>query len=1102
MNRKVVTLLLLLCGLFGGRSEASPLAYEGFDYAVGSLSGQDDPDDGFRYAWAASAYMVEDGSLDMYNLPFAARGGKMVGAGGARRTFSFQGLGMDKTNLIDLSTDDTVYMSVLLAKDPGNWVELRLMDGAFSTDLLKFGLGSTDKFTARMNGTSVYGGTATSSSAYFLVLKIVARASGNDEMFVKGYSSVDIIGNEPDYWTAVNRAEMNEVIEKLDFTASASATSQIDELRIGSTWADVVPFENDPSPFKHPSFRHVFKTTYQYKIYDDSGASSPRCLMVDGGGYADGSPVTLMDEEDQTVEEQQWYAYPLSNGTFHLRTIKDSFYMQVDAGANGLGAGDPVQLHTEANGNDQEWTAVSLADGKMAFQMEGSGLCLSATSFANNAPLDVQTWQDDLSQRWTLKNQEPLLSPFILEDSNGELLVFFRDVLRSTNSNRGFLHASTDGGQTWVERHAFEENIYEPTLFVQGGALYMIYADYKTLKVKKSVDHGVSWSTHVLAAYPYSIETGGGADVLVLDGFLFWGFFDAGGSGPWPEMFRLRAASCSVGVDLTNPGNWIITDPLSFPSSPALPGTRNGWLEPNCVEGPDGRVWLIARVDKTPTGDAAAVLKVSTDRTTLEFVNQYPALGNETGFIHAPWAGSSTFHLVRDAVADRYLVMSNPYLGAPSSSVRSPAARNILALYETTDLKNYQLVKTLIDDDSYEDWSQSAWRTGFQSPGFVIDGSSLKYVCRTAYKGFGDYHDGNMITYHELENFRDCLSPDGEVTYYRFDASEDLGLDSSKMGGNYADISGATHTPSGKYGGGLSFDGVDDRLALMHRVSPKLEGAQIVTLSTWFKNDTPSGGYLFSSAIDTLFAGLGVSISSAEIRVGGRSEPSDAYQSRGFAYSSVGQWHHLVAEWDFKNKSMRLWLDKIEQPGTGSVAFGSLGYRRGAPAAQDRIGSTFYASDYFDGGIDEFHIYGRALDAGEIAALYNGPGYGEWSTSYALLGGASDDDDSDGLVNLGEYGLGGDPTNSADQGISPEYEIAKDGGTNWFDYVYPVLSNPNHGLLYYLELTDDLVATPWTNSGVVVSGTNVTAGPFNFISNRISMRDVAHKFIRLVIKQR
>jgi len=57
------------------------------------------------------------------------------------------------------------------------------------------------------------------------------------------------------------------------------------------------------------------------------------------------------------------------------------------------------------------------------------------------------------------------------------------------------------------------------------------------------------------------------------------------------------------------------------------------------------------------------------------------------------------------------------------------------------------------------------------------------------------------------------------------------------------------------------------------------------------------------------------------------------------------------------------------------------------------------------------------------------------------------------LVNVYEYGLGGDPTNATDQGISPVYST----GGEVLTYIYPQLSDPGHGLDYHLETRDDLV---------------------------------------------
>jgi hypothetical protein len=129
--------------------------------------------------------------------------------------------------------------------------------------------------------------------------------------------------------------------------------------------------------------------------------------------------------------------------------------------------------------------------------------------------------------------------------------------------------------------------------------------------------------------------------------------------------------------------------------------------------------------------------------------------------------------------------------------------------------------------------------------------------------------------------------------------------------------------------------------------------------------------------------------------------------------------------------------------------------------------------------------------------------YEAWSSFYALVEGAAGDDDLDGLANLYEYGLGGDPTDPQDQGHSPESGIVSDGGTNWFVYTYPKLSDANSGLSYSIELTDDLVDGIWTNIGYEVpgTGTDAFASGFDAVTNRVSTQDDPAQFIRLIIQE-
>jgi hypothetical protein len=121
--------------------------------------------------------------------------------------------------------------------------------------------------------------------------------------------------------------------------------------------------------------------------------------------------------------------------------------------------------------------------------------------------------------------------------------------------------------------------------------------------------------------------------------------------------------------------------------------------------------------------------------------------------------------------------------------------------------------------------------------------------------------------------------------------------------------------------------------------------------------------------------------------------------------------------------------------------------------------------------------------------------YNSWSNDYRLVGGEYDDDDSDGLVNLYEYGLDGDPTNGLVDGKLPVLQ----SGSGGYEYIHGQRSDDT-SLLYYLELTDDLVNPNWTNDGYSVVATNVTGNTLDFVTNSVLTVD-DQKFIRLIIEQ-
>ncbi len=138
---------------------------------------------------------------------------------------------------------------------------------------------------------------------------------------------------------------------------------------------------------------------------------------------------------------------------------------------------------------------------------------------------------------------------------------------------------------------------------------------------------------------------------------------------------------------------------------------------------------------------------------------------------------------------------------------------------------------------------------------------------------------------------------------------------------------------------------------------------------------------------------------------------------------------------------------------------------------------------------------GTYTGTGFLAATTGGAGYDAWESSYGVSEGRTGDDDNDGLLNVYEYGLGGDPTNAMDQGIAPMY-VADAGG---FTYIHPQLSDANSGITYHLELNTDLVSGIWTNAGYTVDGTNIVAGDFDFATNTTTTTE-DKKFIRLIIE--
>jgi len=107
--------------------------------------------------------------------------------------------------------------------------------------------------------------------------------------------------------------------------------------------------------------------------------------------------------------------------------------------------------------------------------------------------------------------------------------------------------------------------------------------------------------------------------------------------------------------------------------------------------------------------------------------------------------------------------------------------------------------------------------------------------------------------------------------------------------------------------------------------------------------------------------------------------------------------------------------------------------------------------------------------------------YDFWANSYggpAAIGSPTNDSDGDGLANLMEYALSGNPTNNLDTGTAPT--LINTNGTLLF--VYPRRCD-NYNLIYGIQSSTNLVN--WTNAFYTVTGTNVTGGILNYVTNAL-----------------
>ncbi len=201
-------------------------------------------------------------------------------------------------------------------------------------------------------------------------------------------------------------------------------------------------------------------------------------------------------------------------------------------------------------------------------------------------------------------------------------------------------------------------------------------------------------------------------------------------------------------------------------------------------------------------------------------------------------------------------------------------------------------------------------------------------------------------------------SAPGLVAAYGFDETSGSGTSDASGYGNHGTLTGASRTASGRFGRAVSFDGVNDQVAVSDSTS--LDLTDEMTLEAWVRPTSANSGWrtvVLKEQADDLVYGLYAAATgyrpSGHVFVDGDDERVQAP-----AALPANEWSHLATTYD--GSALRIYVN-----GTLADTFATTGAMT-ASSGTLRIGGNTIWNEWFDGSIDEIRVYDRALTANQI----------------------------------------------------------------------------------------------------------------------------------------
>ena len=318
------------------------------------------------------------------------------------------------------------------------------------------------------------------------------------------------------------------------------------------------------------------------------------------------------------------------------------------------------------------------------------------------------------------------------------------------------LFRSTTNGSSWefagwVLRH------YWSSLFAHEGGVYLMGVtndSHGAVAISRWFDDGAHWNQSELFAD--ARYTTGATAVLFAAGRVFRAYERVDKAERSSVMV---SAAATAGTDLLDPSAWRTTPRLLFdrawipPAWGPVVQPVQPWVEGNAVQGPDGAIYNLLRLENgwsttRPVANKAILLRGPPA--------QHPTRPQQFVGIYDMPGGSSKFTVRRDPVSKRYLALTNNVTNVSAC----PSARNVLVLVSSADLREWTIDTTLVvtDEGMAE---EDVWRyTAFSYVDWQFDGAGggdIIYAMRTSYRGGVSFHNTNRITFKRLAGFSQYL---------------------------------------------------------------------------------------------------------------------------------------------------------------------------------------------------------------------------------------------------------------------------------------------------------------------------------------------------------